>query len=54
MVKQKQGQSQRTNRTKPPSDCNYQRMGARREQKELACRREARKTCVQMGKDERS
>ena len=54
MIKQKLGQSLRTNWTKPPSDCNYQRMGARHEQKEPACRREARESWVQMGKDERS
>ena len=54
MVKQKQGQSLRTNRIKPPSDYNYQRMGARHKQKEPACRRKARETCVQTGKDERS
>ena len=40
MVKQKQGQSQRMNQTKPPSDCHYHRVGTRHEQKEPACRRE--------------
>ena len=54
MVKQKQGQSQRMNQTKPPSDCHYHRVGTRHEQKEPACRREPRETCVQMGKDKRS